>query len=242
LPELERAPESDARFTGLPAAAERAAQYAKWSGQLETTVYRDHALELFTCKSPKLVSSPGEDEGAFRGRLADLVHADRDLEIEKLRKKYAPKLARLQERIARAQDKVEREEEQYADRKTQTVVSLGATLLGAVFGRKLGSAGNIGRAASTMRGASRAARERADIGRAEDRVEALQQQLAELEAEFQADLDRLEDGAADFEPELDTLRVAARKGDLEIERLHLVWIPSRVDADDRVELVGSLGA
>ncbi|MCB9724404.1 MAG: DUF87 domain-containing protein [Spirochaetaceae bacterium] len=242
LPELERAPEADARFTGLPATAERAAQYAKWSGQLETTVYRDHALELFTCKAPKLVSSPGEDEGAFRGRLADLVHADRDLAIEKLRKKYAPKLARLQERIARAQDKVEREEEQYADRKTQTVVSLGATLLGAVFGRKLGSAGNIGRAASTMRGASRAARERADIGRAEDRVEELQQQLAELEAEFQADLDRLEDGAADFEPELDTLRVAARKGDLEIERLHLVWIPSRVDADDRVELVGSLGA
>ncbi|MEZ4292616.1 MAG: hypothetical protein R3E53_19590 [Myxococcota bacterium] len=121
-------------------------------------------------QSRQLVSSPGEDEGAFHGRLADLVHADRDLEIEKLRKKYAPKLARLQERIARAQDKVEREEEQYADRKTQTVVSLGATLLGAVFGRKLGSAGNIGRAASTMRRAGRAARERADIGRAEDRV------------------------------------------------------------------------
>ena len=169
------------------------------------------------------------------------MRAQRDLDVEKLRKKYAPKLARLQERIAIAEQRVDREEQQYADRKTQTMVSLGATLLGAVFGRKLGSVGNIGRAASTVKGASRAARERADIDRAQDRVEAPQQQLAEREAGFEADLDRLEDATREFEPDLATLRVAARKGDLEIERLHLVWIPSRVGADGRAELVGSLG-
>ena len=101
-----------------------------------------------------------------RSRFADL-HAGRARasSIEKLRKKYAPKLARVQERIDRAQEKcAEREEEQYKDRKTQTIVSFGATVVGALFGRKLGSVGNVGRAASAVKGASRAAREKADIG------------------------------------------------------------------------------
>jgi chromosome segregation ATPase len=207
---------------------------------LKTTVYREHPITLWKSKKPKLISTLGEEEGAFRGRVADLAREGRDLAIEKLRKKYAPKLKRLQERIERAAERVDREEQQYKDRKTQTIVSMGATVIGALFGRKLGSVGNVGRAASTMKGASRAAREKADIGRAEERVEEYQAELAELEVDFQKALDDLEDAGLDFEPDIESLRVNARKGDLEVERLALVWVPSRIDATGQVELIGSL--
>jgi hypothetical protein len=238
MPELEQDPDADASFDSLPPAAKRKASYKRWAKQLETTIYRDYPIELWKSKKPKLVSNLGEEEGAFRGRLADLAHERRDLALEKLRKKYAPKLARLQDRIARAQEKVEREEQQYKDRKTQTAVSLGATMIGALFGRKLGSVGNVGRAASTMKGASRAARERADIGRAEERVEELQEKLEALEAEFQTDLDAKEDDAAEMEIEIESCRINAKKSDLDVERLSLVWIPSRIDSNGQFELVG----
>ncbi len=223
VPELESEPDPRARFTGLPAAAERKASYAQWSKQLATVVYRDHPLTLLRSKSPKLVSTLGEEEGTFRGRIADLVREERDFKLEKLRQKYAPKLAALQERIARANERVERETEQYADRRNQAAVSLGASLIGALFGRKLASATNVHRAASTIRGASRAAQERADIGRAEDRVETVQQQLAELEAELKKELEAVEKAADVHSAALETLRISATKSDLSIETLSLVW-------------------
>jgi Helicase HerA, central domain len=240
LPEFEEFPHPEASFAALPSAAERKASYKRWAQQLKTAVYRDHPLTLWKSKKPKLISAPGEEEGAFRGRLVDMFRDGRELELEKLRKKYAPKLARLRDRIDRALERVEREEQQYKDRKTQTIVSMGATVIGALFGRKLGSVGNVGRAASTMKGASRAVREKADIGRAEARVDEYREQLLELEEDFRKALENAEDVALDFEPEIAPLRVNARKGDLEVERLSLLWVPSRIDAAGGVELIGSL--
>ena len=145
-PELETKPEENATFAALPGLAERKTSYTKWSKQLKTAAYREYPIELWKSKKPKAISKIGETEGAFRGRVADLLHDARELRIEKLRKKYAPKLKRVQDRIERALEKVEREEQQYKDRKTQTIVSMGATVIGALFGRKIGSVGNVGRA------------------------------------------------------------------------------------------------
>lgn len=240
LPELEKSPDERGTFGKLPSTAERKTSYTKWSKQLKTVVYRDHPLMLWKSKNPKLISEIDEEEGAFRGRLSDLVHQERDVELEKLRKKYAPKLARLQERIERAEERVDVEEEQYKDRKTQTAVSFGATVIGALFGRKIGSVGNVGRAASAVKGVSRAAREKADIGRAEERVEDYQQQLRELEEQFRADLDATEDAALDMELDLEELRINAKKADLDVERLYLVWIPTRIGEDGTAEPLAAI--
>ncbi len=242
MPELEEDPGATGGFGPLPGAAERKKTWSTWSKQLETAIYRDHPLMLWRSKKPKLVSRLGEEEGAFRGRVADAMREARDLQLGKLRKKYAPKLVRMQEKIDRALERVDREEQQYKDRKTQTLVSMGATLVGALFGRKLGSAGNVGRAASAAKGMSRAAREKADIERAEARVEERQQELADLETEFKDALEEAEEKAADAEAELviEPLRINARKSDLDVERLSLVWVPSRVGADGVPELIAAL--
>ncbi|MFO0688023.1 MAG: DUF87 domain-containing protein [Myxococcota bacterium] len=236
-PELQGEADARARFAALPALAERKTSYAQWTKQLATTVYRDHGLALLRSKSPKLVSTPGESEGAFRGRIADLVRSERDRTVEKLRQKYAPKLATLRDRIARAGERVERETQQYADKRNQAAVSLGASLIGALFGRKLASATNVSRAASTIRGASRAAQEHADIGRAEEQVEAVKQQLADLEAELARELAAVEDASAAHQAELEPLRIAATKGDLAVEQVALVWAPAQRSPSGELEWV-----
>ena len=114
-------------------------------------------------------------------------------------------------------------------------ISIGATLVGALFGRKLGSARNVGRATTAARGVGRAARERGDIKRAEERVEALKEQLAELEARFAEDVTELE---VELDPdafECQELTVAPRKADLDVERLLLAWTPWQIDADGIAE-------
>jgi len=229
LPDFSDHPVSDASFAALPAAASQAKNYPRWSKSLKTRLYRSQTLNVFRCKSPKLVGTAGESEGEFRGRLATAVRQQRDLRIEKLRKRYAPKLKRVQERVERALVKVEKEQEQYEQQKSQTLISIGATVVGALFGRKLLGSRSVGRATTAARGFGRAARERGDIARAEERVEDLREELAELEKEFEADVDALR---AEIDPtafNVEEVAVRPRKADLAIDRILLVWEPWNVD-------------
>jgi hypothetical protein len=232
-PALAAQPEAGASFASPPAEAARAQSYARWKSALAAHLYRCHALTLFTCATPKLVSRPGEGEAEFLARVRAGGRETRDLAIAKLRERYAPKLARLKERIEAAEQRTEREREQYQEKKFQSAISIGATLVGALFGRKLGSATNLGRATTAARGVSRAAREHGDIAQAEERVEDLHAELASLEADLARDTAGLDAGGGD--PAVAPLEIAPRKSDLDVERVCLVWLPFAQGADGKEE-------
>jgi hypothetical protein len=215
-------------FASLPSAAASAKNYRLWTRSLKNRLYRSHSLSIWKCPALKTVSKQGESERDFRARLSQFAREHRDLAVEKLRKKYAPKLARLQERIRKAEQKVEQQKTQYQSQKIQSVISIGATLLGAVLGRK---SSTIGRATTAARGVGRAAREKSDIGRAEDSLEMLQEKLIELESEFESEVESLEDKLDLESLQLKEVRITPRKSDIEVTDLALLWIPWRVDRD-----------
>ena len=101
-------------------------------------------MTLFRHSSLGVTSTPGESERDFRIRLQLEARTARDEAVDAVRKKYAPKQAALAERLRRAEQAVERETQQASDRKMQTAVSVGATLLRALFGRKAVSSGPSG--------------------------------------------------------------------------------------------------
>ena len=202
---------------------------------LASHLYRERPLRLWRCRKPRLVSHPDETEGDFKVRLRDSIREQRDLDIEKLRRRCAPKLARLQERIRAAERRLEVEQEQYSQKKTQTAISIGATVVGALFGRKLGSLGNLGRATTAMRGAGRAARERGDITRATEKISVLRAQLKDLERTFEDDIAKLKASRKLEDLDIAELRVACRKADLDITTLTLAWTPWRVGTDGIAE-------
>jgi hypothetical protein len=97
-------------------------------------------------------------------------------------------------------------------------------VLSAFTGRKLASSANIGRAATAMKSASRVARERADIGHAEETVEAIQQRYVDLQAEFEGEVDAIETNLAADRLELETLEIKPRKSDINVTRVALAWL------------------
>jgi hypothetical protein len=234
-PPLDDEPLEGAEWAPLLSAAVRAKSYPRWGKMLQTHVYRSCALTVYRCRQLKAVSKPGASEGDFRAELRTRLHEKRDLALEKLRKRYATRIARMQTRIRKAEARVEREEEQYEASKRSTVISMGATVLGALFGRKLGSARSVGRATTAVRGASRAVRERGDIARAEEEQVALQEQLTELEGELSAELERVRDEVDESELEIVEVPVRSRKSDTTIDRVALVWAPWRVGRDGIAE-------
>ncbi len=228
--DLEKTPQPGARYVELPEAAGKVRSYEGWTRDLASWLYGSRRLELLRRPDSKEVSRPGESERDFRIRLQDAGREQRDQLAEQLRKKYAPRIAAVQERLRRAQQAVDREAEQVKQQGLQTAISLGATLLGAFLGRKSISTSNIGRATTAARGAGRVVKERQDVARATETVEAIEQQLAELDATFKAEIAALEASAESLTAPLETVLVKPRKTNIAVRLVALVWTPRWRDA------------
>jgi hypothetical protein len=189
--DLEQEPEEGAQFLALPTSAGKAKCYAEWNREFASWLFRTQKLELFKSPSTKEVSSPGESERDFRVRLQQTGREIRDKAVEALRQKYASRIAARQERIRRAELAKEKQQAESRASQMQAAISVGASILGAFLGRKTISASNIGRATTAIRSAGRVMKESKDVGVAEENVAALQQQLADLEAQFKSESDTL---------------------------------------------------
>jgi hypothetical protein len=223
------------KFSQLPNAASLSSSYTSWRASLGRYLYQNREMKLWKSRDLKETSLPGESEGDFRARLQHLAREKRDLGMEKLRKRYTPKLARLQDRLRRTETRVAKEKSQYGQQKMQTAISLGATLLGAVFGRKVTSTGTVGRATTTFRGVGRAAREKEDINRATQEVKIVQEKLYQMEEEFQEEMDKVKDAYSPEDLELEEIMIRPRKSDIFVTPLSLVWSPWRVGMDGIAE-------
>jgi hypothetical protein len=228
--DLEASPADGAAFAELPPATAKKKSYEAWAKDFAGWLHRNQKLEVFRSPKLKAVSRPGESEGDFRARLKHAAHEERDQATDKLRQKYAPKIAALQERIRRAGQAVDRESEQAKEQGLQTAISIGATILGAFMGRKPVSASTLGRATTAVRGVGRAMKEKQDIGRAQETVEVLQQQLADLEAEFNAEAEVLGGRSDPLTETLETVTVRPTKQNISVRLVALAWVPAWQDA------------
>jgi hypothetical protein len=181
-------------------------------------------VDLFRSPGLKEVSQPGEGEREFRVRLQQLGREQRDLLVEQLRKKYAPRIAVLQERLRKAQQAAEKQAEQAKQAKFQTAISIGSTLLGAFTGRRVSST-TISRASTAMRGFSRAIDEGKDVSRAGDTVASIQKQIADLQVEFDNETAALEARIDPSMESLETISLKPDKSDILVQLVSLVWVP-----------------
>lgn len=229
--EFEKDPPPKAAFAELSAAATYVKNYEVWKKDLTNYLYQNRWLTLYRSTELSVFSNPGEDEGAFRGRIRHMAREQRDIEVEKLKKSYARKFAGLQDRIRRAEQRIEREQEQYQQQKLQATISIGSTLLGALLGRKATSYRNIGRATTAMRGVGRAASQRGDITRAQEELNAQLQKLEQLEAEFKEAVKAFEVAFDPLALQLEEVQIRPKKSDIVQREFGLGWTPWRITPD-----------
>jgi hypothetical protein len=148
--------------------------------------------------------------------------------VAKLRAKHAAKLKSLEDRLRRASDRVEREESQYSQRKLDTAISIGTSVLGAIFG---GRSAATTRAGSAARSAGRVFGERGDVARAGESLEALKAERDALLAAIEQEAQSLASSLDPSSVALDRVRIAPRKSDIAIGRVAIAWEPWRAGAD-----------
>jgi len=226
LDELESQPEDDAaRYELLLPSASDPKKYTVWSKDLVNYLFRSQSLQLMKSSTFNRFSNIDENERDFRIRLQHLVREDRDAALAKLEQKYGPKVNAITERIRKAEQAIGREQSQASDAKMQTILNVGSTLLGAIFGNRALSTTNVGRAASSARSASRAMRESQDVGRAEETLEALQSQLNQLQDTFKEESEELKARTDPATEALETIEIKPKKKDIVVKLVALVWVP-----------------
>ena len=208
----------------LPPAALDKKKYAAWTKEFTTWVARTQPLTVYTVPAMKLVSKPEETERDFQARIQLAGREARDAAVEKLRDRYAPKLARLREKAHKAEEVVGKEQQQASQQKLQTAVSFGATMLGALMGRRAVSLSTLGRATTAARGVGRSAKETQDVAKAQERLQEAQAEFAALDAELQREVAALE-GAGTGAVAVETVEIKPKRGGVEVRIVALAWKP-----------------
>ncbi len=222
--DLRDAGPAGATFEEVPAAGLQAKNYAKWNKDFGKWLSQSERLDLMRQRDLKLTSNPGESERDFQIRVRDAQRVARDAAVDAVRKKFAARQAQLEEQKRRAAASVERESAQASQQKLQTGLSVGATILGAIFGRKAIGVGSLGRATTAARGVGRSMKESDDIKRATENLDAIAERARALEDEVAQETRRIT-GEFDAAGAIERVSLAPKRGQVSVQLVGLGWLP-----------------
>ncbi|MDD4681315.1 MAG: hypothetical protein PHP79_10645 [Clostridia bacterium] len=99
------------------------------------------------------------------------------------------------------------------------------------MGRKTVSTSSVGKAVTAARSVSRQAKQKGDVTRSKETVEAYQDQLAELEKALKTDIDNIADKLDAKSEDVASYEVKPLKRDCVVKALSLTWEPMRRNSD-----------
>ncbi len=218
-------PPAGATYVPSPAPIGAKAFFTRLERTVEDHLYRTRTLAGLRNPALKLVSRPGEDEAAFRGRCGAAADEGADEAADGLRAKYEARIDRAQVQLARASDRAAEVEESAKARRNEELLGGAGALLGAVLGGR-GRTRSIVRSlggAAGRRGRSRTTSQRRET--VENRAEEAAAAVADLEADLQDELAAIaaewDEKAAQVEP----LPIGLEKADVVLQQVTLVWVP-----------------
>ena len=218
-------PADNSRFSPVSSAVSGLKSMRSLEKSFDDFLYHSMKLPLLKVAALKLHSKPEETETQFTARLVDILREKKETEADKIKERYAKKQRQLEARLNKAYARVDKEKGDVKARGIDTALSIGATIFGALFGRKALSIGNANRTVRSARSAGRILKEQGDVKRAEDAVALVLEDIDTLALELQEKLsESAERFAVDNYPK-ETIHITPRHSDIYDLRLCLVWEP-----------------
>ncbi len=233
--DLDKDPVPDSGFSDCPDFALKPANYTKWEKALKRWIRQNESISLYRSSKYRLTSDPGETEAEFRVRLQQAASEKRDQAIAKLRKRYASKANTLENRLMRAEQAIQREQQQSTKKKMDTAISFGTAILGAVLGRKRLSSTTASKVGTAIRTAGGARKEAGDVARAKQTAEKVRTDLAALNKQLEAEVKALDTAYDAQSEELAETPIRPKSTDIHVSLIGLGWFPYRDKGKGRLE-------
>ncbi len=213
---------SNATYSELPAHLLSKKGWEELQKSLRDELYRQKRLTIY--KIPKLRISSDVDESLeeFEARAQALLRDKKEEAIQKIQKRYETKLKRLQTKLQRAYEKLQKEKEEAKSKTTDTIISLGLTLLDSLFGRKKIKTSTIAKAGATISKAKRAYGEYDDIAIAKARIEELEREIEAIQEELEEELAKVDEQFDLQNYPIQEIYIKPRKSEIDLH-LSLIW-------------------
>ena len=222
--ELERLPRksiSHASFAPLPPDISSAKDLKSFERSLKAYLYHNRSIELFRIKALRLESRPHQSLRDFKVIVQDTLSEKKEAAIEKLTNSYKTKEERLQKRLQRALLKLEKEESDVSAKTTDTAITVGMTILGALFGSS--SRSTISKGSRALRGGKGVMKERGDVERAERAITEIEQDIEALNEVLEEKVYQLDDDLNIDNYEIESFAIKPRKTDIIVKTVALLW-------------------
>ncbi|WP_395748529.1 ATP-binding protein, partial [Prosthecobacter sp.] len=219
LSKFDSEPKENAAYADLPGAALKTTTYTSIKKDFADWVYANHSLEVFFSSLLEAYSNPGEKQDEFKARITQTAREQRDAAIEELRTKTAKAMKSLQEKAEKASSKIDAQQAQASGAKLSAAVQIGSSLLGMFMGRK----GSIAKA-STITSASRAWKEGQDVKAAEQELQSIQADIAELEKQIADDTQKIRDQYDPATLSFETFKLTPVKKNIQVTATGILWL------------------
>ncbi|MBS2001035.1 MAG: ATP-binding protein [Cyanobacteria bacterium SZAS LIN-5] len=219
-------PEPGASFVEPPSALCQEVNYKNWSKSFAVWLSQSQKYQLLCCPGLQMYSLPNEQPGAFSVRVQQKLNELRDQLKEKLRTKYAPKLNALEERMRIAQQRSERQAQESRDEQLHSMISVGATIFGAMVSRRPLGSGTINKATTAARRVSRASQKQADSERALESLQSLREQFEDMQNQFDGEVNRLNQEMQSHLDSIKSTSIAPKKTNIQVNSVVLLWVPA----------------
>ncbi|MFW2567477.1 ATP-binding protein [Aliarcobacter butzleri] len=186
-------------------------------------IYRNSKLTLYKNEFLKITSKQTESLNDFKIRLQDRLNEKIDLEVEKLKVKFVKENDSIETKLSKHYEKLQKEEIQATSTTTDTIISIGTSLLGAFFGNSVINKTNIGKVATSAKGASKILKERNDVKQVENEILELQQQKEALKTLLENEIEKINLANQSSNFPIEEIFIKPKRSDIYNTKLALLW-------------------
>ncbi len=227
-PHLSPEPEEGAEFGQLPSHLAQEATYKKLQRDLVDYLYRTQVVKRWRSSLLNVYSDLGEEEQAFRQRLAPKAREARDRASDDLEARYRKRLAEADSKINRAQSTYNEQNSQFWGRVGGFLMNVVEVIMAVLSGGK-----SRRRASTSVTAARQAATERGQAQRAKQRLDDAMADKEELLAKIDRERQELAEQYLPDHLKLEAIEAKPRKSDVDVEWVSLAWLPGVVDDGGR---------
>jgi hypothetical protein len=196
--------------------------FARVERDLVDSLVRSRTTDMLANTDLKVFGRPGETAEAFALRCHAAAEASADADTAKLRTKYETKMKSIQQQLATAEDRARVLDTEAKGHRNDEFVSAAGSILDGFLGGRRSRSGMLNSAA-TKRRQTQASGARRDA--AENKIQALHQQLDDLERELTDEVQTITDKWNAVAMDITTASVQLERTDVKVIHLALVWLP-----------------
>jgi len=210
-------------YMALPNFISEAKNLKKIEKEFSNYLYHNKKLTLYRYPQLKLESELGESKQSFMVRAINHLKDLKEQELEKIAQKFEKQREVFERKYQRALEKLQKEEDDVSHDTTNALLSFGMTLLDAFTGRSRVKRSTTSKLGTTLRGAGRVYRQKADVQRAKERVEEIEEDLENLQAKMQEAIDELDLKYNIENYELEEFFIKPRRSDIYDIESGILW-------------------